>query len=87
MPSLIRSLVFRRFSAFAVREPGNIVRFVRVKFDFRALADADKADIDPAKAVRLMLANPSMIKRPILTGAGDAPLVGFAETDWAAALG
>ncbi len=59
----------------------------RAGTSFRALCDADKADIDPAKAVRLMLANPSMIKRPILTGAAAAPLVGFVETDWAAALG
>ena len=59
----------------------------RAGTSFRALGDADKADIDPAKAARLMLANPSMIKRPILTGATDAPLVGFVETDWAAALG
>ena len=37
---------------------------------FRALPDADKANLDAARAVDLMLANPSMIKRPILdTGA------------------
>ncbi len=33
---------------------------------FRALPDADKQDIDARKAVALMLAQPSMIKRPIL---------------------
>ena len=33
---------------------------------FRALPDADKQDIDAKKAVALMLAQPSMIKRPIL---------------------
>ena len=43
---------------------------------FRKLPDADKADIDDAKAARLMLANPSMIKRPVLEGAGDL-IVGF----------
>lgn len=35
---------------------------------FRALAEADKADITPEKAVALMLAQPSMIKRPMLVG-------------------
>lgn len=59
----------------------------RAGTSFRALCDADKADIDPAKAARLMLANPSMIKRPILTGAAAAPLVGFVEADWTVALG
>ncbi|MDF1631691.1 ArsC family reductase [Mycoplana sp. MJR14] len=33
---------------------------------FRALPEADKADLDAAKATALMLAQPSMIKRPIL---------------------
>src|SRR5215469_15288862 len=33
---------------------------------FRALPDADKQDLDSAKAVALMQAQPSMIKRPIL---------------------
>ena len=31
---------------------------------FRALADADKADLDEAKAIALMVASPSLIKRP-----------------------
>ncbi len=33
---------------------------------FRKLPDADKAGLDAAKAERLMLAQPSMIKRPVL---------------------
>src|SRR3546814_494471 len=33
---------------------------------FKKLPDADKADIDEAKAIRLMLDQPSMIKRPVL---------------------
>ncbi|MEA1651105.1 ArsC family reductase [Nitrospirillum sp. BR 11164] len=33
---------------------------------FRALPDADRQDLDAAKAVALMAAQPSMIKRPIL---------------------
>jgi arsenate reductase len=43
---------------------------------FRKLPDADRAGIDAAKAVELMLAQPSMIKRPVLD-AGDDLLVGF----------
>ena len=37
---------------------------------FRALPDADKQDLNAGKAIGLMLAQPSMIKRPILDRAG-----------------
>jgi arsenate reductase len=53
---------------------------------FRNLPDADKAGIDEDKAIALMLAQPSMIKRPVLD-LGERRLVGFNEADWAAALG
>jgi arsenate reductase (glutaredoxin) len=43
---------------------------------FRKLPDADKAGLDEGKAIGLMLAQPSMIKRPVLD-AGDALIVGF----------
>lgn len=43
---------------------------------FKKLPDADKADIDEQKAIALMLANPSMIKRPVVEG-GALLLVGF----------
>ncbi len=33
---------------------------------FRALPEAEKADLDTEKAIALMVAQPSMIKRPIL---------------------
>lgn len=52
---------------------------------FRALPDADKADIDDDKAVSLMLAQPSMIKRPVLD-LGDRRIVGFKPEVYAAAL-
>ena len=52
---------------------------------FRALADADKADITPEKAVALMLAQPSMIKRPLLVGDG-VLLAGFKPEIYAAHL-
>ncbi len=53
---------------------------------FRKLPDADKADLDQAKAVGLMLAQPSMIKRPVLD-LGGALLVGFKPDQYAEAFG
>ncbi|MCB1475192.1 MAG: ArsC family reductase [Rhodobiaceae bacterium] len=43
---------------------------------FRKLPDSDKKDIDRNKAIALMAANPSMIKRPVLEADGKL-LVGF----------
>jgi arsenate reductase len=43
---------------------------------FRGLADADKANLDATRAMALMLAQPSLIKRPVLER-GDTVLVGF----------
>lgn len=53
---------------------------------FRKLPDTDKADIDAAKVARLMAANPSMIKRPVIEGAGNL-IIGFDEDVYAARLG
>ena len=50
---------------------------------FRKLSEADKADIDAAKAVTLLHDSPSMIKRPIVEHDG-ALLVGFKEDEWSA---
>ena len=52
---------------------------------FRALPDADKAGLDADKAIVLMLAQPSMIKRPVLD-LGERTLVGFKPEIYAAAL-
>jgi arsenate reductase (glutaredoxin) len=52
---------------------------------FKKLPGADKADIDRAKAIALMVANPSMIKRPVVEGAGPL-LVGFKPDEWAGAF-
>lgn len=52
---------------------------------FKKLPDAYKADLDAGKAVALMVANPSCIKRPIVEHPGGL-LVGFKEAEWAAAL-
>ena len=53
---------------------------------FRQLDDAAKADLDAGRAIALMVAQPSMIKRPVLTGASPAPLVGFDPAVYAAAF-
>jgi Spx/MgsR family transcriptional regulator len=43
---------------------------------FRGLPEADKAGLDQAKAIRLMVAQPAMIKRPVLDVDGTL-VVGF----------
>lgn len=53
---------------------------------FRKLSDADKTGLDAAKAVAVMTANPSCIKRPVVEHPGGL-LVGFAPADWEGALG
>ena len=52
---------------------------------FRKLADAEKVGLDEARAVALMLAQPSMIKRPVLD-LGNRRLVGFKPELYEAAL-
>ena len=44
---------------------------------FRKLPDKDKDGIDEKKAIKLMLAQPSIIKRPVLDLGGGKLLVGF----------
>ena len=51
---------------------------------FRKLPDADRADLDAGKATALMLAQPSMIKRPVLD-TGKTLLVGFKPEAYEAA--
>ena len=52
---------------------------------FKALDAGDKAHIDADKAILLMMANPSMIKRPILD-TGKGTIVGFKATTYETAL-
>lgn len=52
---------------------------------FRKLDEAQKADLNQAKAIELMLAQPSMIKRPVLD-LGNRTLVGFKPELYSAAL-
>jgi arsenate reductase len=52
---------------------------------FRQLPEAEKQDLDKNRAVALMLAQPSMIKRPVLDLGGQR-LIGFREAEWSGAL-
>jgi Spx/MgsR family transcriptional regulator len=52
---------------------------------FRALPEGQKQGLDREKAIALMLAQPSMIKRPVLELGGDL-MVGFKPETYASAL-
>ncbi len=66
-----------------VGEVGWEVLLNRAGTTFKALPDADKTNLDAPKAIALMLAQPSMIKRPVLEGKGGL-LVGFKPEAYAA---
>jgi arsenate reductase (glutaredoxin) len=53
---------------------------------FRKLSDKDKDGLNAAKALALMLARPSMIKRPVLELGGGKILVGFTPETYARSL-
>ena len=53
---------------------------------FRKLPEAERTELDHDRAVALMLAHPSAIRRPVLD-TGDALLVGFKPDAYAAAFG
>jgi Spx/MgsR family transcriptional regulator len=53
---------------------------------YRALPDADKQDMTAEKAVQLMLAQPAMIKRPVLEHNGKFYL-GFSEQQYQTLFG
>lgn len=53
---------------------------------FRKLPDSDKEGLDRERAIALMVANPSCIKRPIVAYPGGV-LVGFKEAEWTALRG
>jgi len=59
-----------------VKELGWEVLLNRAGTTFRALPDEAKQGLDEDKAIALMIANPSMIKRPVLDRAG-VRTVGF----------
>lgn len=53
---------------------------------FRKLADTDKNGMTEKKAITLMLAQPSLIKRPVLD-TGERLVVGFKPEDYEATFG
>ena len=53
---------------------------------FRKLPAADKQGLNEDRAIALMLAQPSMIKRPVLD-TGDRRLAGFSDASYREALG
>lgn len=53
---------------------------------FKKLPDVDKTDLTEQRAIALMLANPTLIKRPVLEGVGGL-VVGFKPELYAEALG
>ena len=69
-----------------VREVGWEVLLNRAGTTFRALPEKDKNGLTEAKAIALMLAQPSMIKRPVLETAGKL-LVGFKPELYGKAFG
>jgi len=68
-----------------VKQAGWEVVLNRRGTTFRKLPDADKEGLDAAKAVKVMAANPSCIKRPVVEHPGGL-LVGFNEGEWADTL-
>ena len=65
------------------KEVGWEVLLNRAGPTFRKLPDKDKANLTEAKAIKLMMSNPSMIKRPVLD-LGRKRLVGFKPETYAA---
>jgi arsenate reductase (glutaredoxin) len=70
-----------------VKEVGWETLLNRAGTTFRTVPDADKLDLTEAKAIALMMAQPSMIKRPVLETGKGAPLVGFKPEVYADRLG
>jgi len=53
---------------------------------FRNLPEPDRQGLDAGKAIQLMLAQPSMIKRPVLELGGGLVLAGFRPEAYASAV-
>lgn len=66
-----------------VKEHGWEALLNRAGTTFRKLPDDQKQDMDEEKAIALMLANPAMIKRPVLD-LGDRREVGFRPENYSA---
>ena len=68
-----------------VRKAGWEALLNRAGTTFRKLPEDQKQGLDEARAMALMLAQPSMIKRPVLTH-GDKLIIGFDPVCYSAAL-
>ena len=68
------------------RKVGWEVLLNRAGTTFRKLPDKDKAGLDEKKAIALMMAQPSMIKRPVLETDGRL-LVGFKAEQYGQTFG
>ena len=69
-----------------VKEHGWETVLNRAGTTFRALPDAEKQGLDAGKATALMLAQPSMIKRPVLDLGKGSTIVGFKPEIYEAAV-
>ncbi len=53
----------------------------RRSLTWRKLSDEEKSDLNPSKAIKLMTAHPTLIKRPVVES-GRAVIVGFNEATY-----
>ena len=88
-------VAFHDYKAFGIDEAhlqawtdkvGWEVLLNRAGTTFKALPDDKKQGLDQAKAIALMIAQPSMIKRPVLDLGDGRLLVGFKPDVYAAAF-
>jgi arsenate reductase (glutaredoxin) len=68
-----------------IAEAGWQMLLNRTGTTFRKLPESGKADVDESKALALMLAQPSMIRRPVVESGGQL-LVGFKPESYASAF-
>jgi arsenate reductase (glutaredoxin) len=68
-----------------IKEAGWETLLNRAGTTFRKLPDKDKEGLTAAKAIKLMIEQPSMIKRPVLE-TGKTLLVGFKPEDYKTAF-
>lgn len=80
-----KSGIDRASLALWVGEHGWQTVLNRAGTTFRKLAEADRSDLDDDRAIALMLAQPSMIKRPVLD-LGERLIIGFKPDIYAAAF-
>jgi len=52
---------------------------------WRKLSESERSDLTETRAIGLMIANPSLIKRPVIT-VNDTVMVGFDETEFSEKL-